>query len=209
MFKDLIVIGAGGHSKVVIESILTSTDYRIIGLIDQKEKVGQTVLSIPIIGTDSDLEQYYQNGIKNAVIAIGSIGNPHLRIKCYHRLKHIGYAFPNIIDKGALITNYKTLGEGNYIAKGAMINANTCIGNMCIINTGAIIEHDCNLGNFVHIAPHATVCGSVKIADKSHIGCSATIIQGMTVGHDSIIGAGSVVVHDVPSQVTVYGVPAK
>jgi len=209
MKKKVVLIGGGGHAESIIDSINSMKLYNIIGIIDTKENQETYVSGVKIMGEDQDLAYYFHNGIKNAVIAIGSIGNIELRLKTYDICKKIGYQFPNIIDKSAVLSNKIKIGEGNFIGKGTIINANVHIGNGCIINTGSIIEHDCIIEDFVHIAPGSVLCGRVVIKKHTHIGAHSTIIQNVTIGEDTLIGAGSLVLKDIPSCKVAYGSPIR
>jgi len=209
MKKRLVLFGGGGHAKSIIDSINTMGLYKIIGIIDRKEKRETYVSGVKIIGEEQDLEYYFHKGIKNVVIAIGSIGNIEKRLRVYEICKKIGYQFPNIIDKSAVVPNDLIIGEGNFIGKGAIINANVQIGNGCIINTGSIIEHDCIIEDLVHISPGSVLCGSVVIKKNTHIGANSTIIQNVTIGEGTLIGAGSLVLKDIQSYKVAYGSPIK
>lgn len=207
--KDILLIGGGGHCKSVIDTLKTLNKFNIIGILDVKEKVGRHIDNVKIIGTDERLKDYYSKGIRHAFITLGSIGNPQLRIKLYKNAKKLGYEFPIIIDKTAIVSDNSPIEEGTFIGKGTIINANTNIGKNCIINSGAIIEHDCKIKNFVHIAPGSVLSGGVVIGDNTHIGTNSTIIQNIKIGQNSIIGAGSVVVKNIKSNVKAYGNPCR
>lgn len=207
--EKIILIGGGGHCKSVIDTIRSSIKYEIIGIVDLKEKVGTFIGDIKIIGTDEDLEVFYKKGIRNAFITVGSIGNPALRIKLYNMARKIGFKFPIIIDKTAIVSKNTIIEEGTFIGKGAIVNTNSKIGKNSIINSGSIIEHDCIIGDFVHIAPGSVLSGGVIIGENTHIGTNSTIIQNIKIGQNTIIGAGSVVVKDVKSNVKCYGNPCR
>ncbi|ADZ85264.1 acetyltransferase [Cellulosilyticum lentocellum] len=209
MKPSVLLIGGGGHAKSVIDTLIHSNELEIVGIIDVKEKVGEEISGIKVIGTDADLPSYYAKGIRYAFISLGSIGIPNARIKLYHKLKKIGFSFPNIIDPTAILAENIQFGVGNFIGKGVIINTTTTIGDHCIINTGSIIEHDCNIENFIHLGPRSILCGGVQIGENSHIGASATILQYKKVGSNSIIGAGSLVNKDIPTYQTAYGIPCR
>jgi len=206
--EKIILVGGGGHCKSIIDSINDLKKFEIVGIIDKnyKKDIG---LDIDIIGSDQDLNSLYKSGIKNAFIAVGSIGDPSIRIKLYNLLKGIGYSFPIIIDKTAIVSSNSMIEEGVFIGKGAIINTNAVIKKQCIINSGAIIEHDCKINEFVHLAPGATLSGGVYIGKRTHIGTNSTIIQNINVGNDVIIGAGSVIVKNVKDGTKVYGNPGR
>lgn len=209
MKHKLLLIGAGGHCKVIVDLLLKSKEYDVAGIIDLKSRIGDNVFGIPVVGTDSDLKKFAKQGIKYCFISVGSAGDPSLRAKLYGLARKAGFLFPNLIHPSALASSQAALGDGNYIAPGVIINAGTQIGNNCILNTGAIIEHDCKLGDFVHLSPGAVLSGGVMIGDHSHIGSGSVVIQGLKIGTRAIVGAGSVVTKNVRSGTVVYGNPSK
>ncbi len=196
--NKLIIIGAGGHAKVVVDCIEEEKKYEITSLIDDAPPMS----FISFYKIDKrDMENNYQS--INAIIAIG---NPKHRKKIANQLKS---NFVMTIHPSAVVSKHAKIGEGCQIFATAVINAAASIGNHCIINTGAIVEHDCILGNFVHIAPNATLGGGVSIGESSHVGMGATVLQNITVGKNVIIGAGAVVTKDISDNCTVVGIPAK
>ena len=209
MKKKLLLIGAGGHCKVVIDLLLGFKEYDLIGIIDLKERVGDNIYGIQVVGTDSDLPMFYKKGIKYCFISIGSIGDPTLRVKSYNSAQKIGFKFPNLIHPSALISSQITIGCGNYIAPKVVINAGSHVGNNCIINTGTIVEHDCKVGHFVNLCPGSLLSGCVNIGDYSHIGTGSIVSHGLIIGTRVIIGVGSVVVKNMPNSVISYGNPCK
>ncbi|WP_270670123.1 acetyltransferase [Paraclostridium bifermentans] len=209
MKERIILIGGGGHSKSVIESIKSIGKFEIVGILDTYDKVGSYIYDIKIIGVDSDLKKYYNQGVKNAFVTLGSVGDPALRIKLYNYAYELGFEIPNIIDKTAIISPTSVLGKGNFIGKGAIVNCNTYIGNNSIINTGCIVDHDCKIEDFVHVAPGTVLSGGVSIGKNTHIGTNSTIIHCIEIGSNTTIGAGSVVVKNIGSNIKAYGNPCK
>jgi len=207
--KDIILLGGGGHCKSVIDSIRGANKFKIMGILDVKEKVGTVVNEIEILGSDEKLDDYYKLGIRYAFITLGSTGNANLRQKLYQKAIKVGYKFPLIIDRTAIMSKCVQIGDGTFIGKGTIINTDVSIGMNCIINTGAVIEHDCVIGKFCHIAPGSTLSGGVSIGDGTHIGTNSTIIQDINIGNNTIIGAGSVVVRDIRSTTKAYGNPCR
>ena len=141
MGKNLLLIGRGGHCSSVLDSVLSLGDYGKIGIIDEK---GDSLFSVPVIGTDEDLERLYSEGFKNAFIIVGSVGDTSVRKKIYKRLKEIGFEIETIIDPSALIAVGCEIGEGTFVGKNAVVNSGTKTDECTIINTGSIVEHDCN-----------------------------------------------------------------
>lgn len=206
--EKMILVGGGGHCKSIIDSINDLKQFEIVGIVDKKQKK-DIELGIGIIGSDENLNSIYKSGIKNAFIAVGSIGNPNIRIKLYDLLKNIGYNFPIIIDKTAIVSSNVIIKDGVFIGKGVIINTNAVIKKQCILNSGVIVEHDCKINEFVHLAPGATLSGGVTIGERTHIGTNSTIIQNINVGNDVIVGAGSVIIEDIKDGITVYGNPGR
>lgn len=217
--RRILLIGAGGHCRAVLDSLLALNCYEEIGLIDRKPSEMQEedenynpqdiIYECPFIGVDSDLELLFEEGYTEAFITVGSIGDTSIRRKIYNRLKQIGFQLPNIIDRTSIVSPFATLGEGVYIGKRAVVNANAYIGDCAIINTAAVIEHECTIGDFVHVAPGSTLCGNVTLGPDVHIGAGSIIRQGLKIGEGSVIGMGSVVLKDIASHITAYGNPCK
>ena len=206
---DIVLVGGGGHCKVVISILKKLDTFNISGISDLRENLGKEVLGIETRYTDDQLEELHDKGIKYAFVTLGSVGNPDNRIRLFEMLKQIGFEIPVIISKDAIVDESVEIDEGTVIMPGAIINPGTKIGKNCIINTGAIIDHDCMIGDHVHIAPGVTLSGSVKIGTGSHIGTGASVIHGIEIGSRVIVGAGSVVVNTVQDNKKVMGVPAK
>lgn len=207
--EEILLIGAGGHCKSVIDSILSLNIYKINGILDFKEKLGTSICGYPINYTDEDLEHLYEKGLRSAFICVGSIGDCLVRKKLYIRAKAIGYQFPTIFDASANISRFASLGEGVFVGKHCVINSDAIIGNMAILNTGSIVEHDCQIGDYAFISVGVNLSGGVIIGNETHIGTGANVIQGIHIGSNSIIGAGSVVTKNISSHKKAYGIPCK
>ncbi len=209
MKTKILLIGGGGHCRVVLDLLLSGKKYQIAGIIDSRKRLRDDIFGIPVIGTDRDLPRLFKSGIKYCFISIGSIGDVRPRVKLYELAKKIGFIFPNLISRSALVSSRSSLGAGNYIAPRAIVNAGARIGNNCIINTGAIVEHDCRIGDFSHISPGSVLSGGVSIGYRSHIGAGSVVIQNVKIAQKVVIGAGSVVTKDIPEGVVVYGNPCR
>lgn len=187
--EDIIIIGFGGHAKSVCDTIESIGQFNIVGYTDNEDKKSKYVY----LGTDDVLEDYFKKGIKYLAMGIGYLGKINIRERIYTYAKDIGYQFPVIIDKTAIVSENATINEGTFVGKGVIVNVEAKIGKMCIINTGAIIEHECRVGDFTHIAVGAVLCGQVTIGDRCLIGANATVIQQQEVKSMKIIPAGGVV----------------
>lgn len=205
--KKIVLIGAGGHCKVIIDIIKSANEYQIVGITDKSAK--GNLLNIPIIGDDSVLQNIYDNGTKYAFIGLGALGNINVRNIICDKLRKIGFKLPVLIHRNSIVSPYVKIGDGTCVMAGTVINAGTHISENCIINTGSIIEHDCKIGHNTHVSPNSSIAGTVTVGFNTHIGIGSSIIQGKIIGNNVTIGAGAVVINDIPDNSTAVGVPAK
>lgn len=212
--KKILLLGAGGHCKSIIDTLFGLNIYEDIAIVEKKDvnskhMLNEDILNIPIIGTDDDLEQLLSRGYKDAFISVGSFIDISIRKKLFNKIKTMGFNIPNIIDRTSIVSENAIIGEGNYVGKRAVINVNAKLSNCTIINTGSIVEHDCNIEPFVHLAPGSILCGNVFIGEGTHVGAGSIIKQGIHVGNNTMIGMGSVVVKDIGSNKKAFGNPCK
>jgi sugar O-acyltransferase (sialic acid O-acetyltransferase NeuD family) len=209
MSKELILLlGAGGHCKSVIEAIESQNEFDIAGILDLPEKFGQEVLGYPVVGSDENINEWVTK-ITNAVISVGQIKSAALRIKLYTKLKEAGANLPVIIASSAYVSRHSNISEGTVILHQAFVNAGASIGVNTIINSAAIIEHDAIVGSHTHISTGARVNGDCLIGSEVLVGSNAVIRNGINIQDRAIIGAGAVVVKNVSKGLTVVGNPAK
>ncbi|USL43539.1 acetyltransferase [Priestia megaterium] len=199
----LLILGAGGHGKVVSEIAQLMKQWEEIAFLDDREDISE-VLGISIAGKLADLPAL-RSEYEYAFVAIGS---NTARLKWTEKLSHHGFKIPILIHPSSIVSAKSSIGEGTVIMAGAVINTDARIGRSCIINTASTIDHDCILHRGVHTSPGAYLGGTVKIGERTWICIGATIINNINIGCDSVIAAGAVVTKDVPSNVLVAGVPA-
>lgn len=208
MSLPVLILGAGGHARVLLEA-LRSSSRQVAGIVDADEaRIGETVMGVPVIGTDEKVFDFRTDEIE-LVNGIGSVASTAKRVELFEVFKARGYRFATVVHPSAVIASDVELAEGAQIMAGAVIQVGAHIGMNSIVNTRAAVDHDCRIGAGVHIAPGVTLSGDVRVDDDVHIGTGATVIQGVHISENSVIGAGSVVLRDVPGGVTVYGVPAR
>jgi sugar O-acyltransferase (sialic acid O-acetyltransferase NeuD family) len=207
MNLPLILLGAGGHSRVLIETLL-ERDFHIIGVTTLDKSHKGSIKGVPIIGDDSMVLNYPIDEIR-LINAVGSVGAPIARTNLYQFYKELGFQFQQVIHPSSIIAQTAILAEGVQVMAGAVIQTDSKIGENSIINTKSSIDHDCNIGMNVHVAPGVTISGGVEIGNNVHIGTGSVIIQGIKIGDNCVIGAGSVVIDNIIQGKTVMGVPAK
>lgn len=191
--RKLVLLGAGGHCKSVLDTVLLCGIYDDIVFIDNKENIGVSIRGCKIIGTDDDLEKISRLRYRDAFVAVGPIKTTAIRRKIYKKLKEIGYRLINVIDPTSNISEDVRLGEGIFVEKKVIIKAGSQIENMAIINSGAIVEHDCVVKEFSHVSIGALLCGNVEIGSDCFIGANATVIQKIHIHSNSMIKAGEVI----------------
>ncbi|HJF74796.1 NeuD/PglB/VioB family sugar acetyltransferase [Gallibacterium anatis] len=203
MLKKVILIGAGGYAKSVLDS-LDKTKYEFYGFIDNFQTVGNYHLGYPILANkleDIDNKEKYSYFI--------SIGNNLNRLKHFLNLSKNNCNIINIIDKSAIISAGAKLGTGIFIGKLAIVNNGTIIGDNVIINTKALIEHGCLVENHSNISTNTTLNGDVIVEKMSFVGSSSVINGQLRIGAGAVVGSGAVVIKNVQPYTVVAGVPAK
>ncbi len=193
----MILYGASGHAKVVLDICL---------------KNGETITMV----LDDDLNKTdllghaVSHDVKDDVLVdqkmIISIGNNEVRKEISNKIKA---DYVNAIHPSAIIDPTVTLAKGIAVMANAVVNSHTRIGNHCIVNTASSVDHDCKLEDFVHISPKATLCGGVSIGEGTQVGAGAVVLPNVKIGKWCKVGAGAVVLKDVEDYATVVGNPGK
>lgn len=205
--EKIVIIGGGGHAKVVASIIKKLKNFDLLGYTDRENR--GTLLGAPYLGADEALASIIkQHGKCSAALGIGYLGKGDLRERIVEKLRGLGFTTPAVISPNAVINEEIQIGEGTIVMDGVVINSGSRIGRYAIINTQASIDHDCEIGDFTHIAPGVTLSGGVKVGARSFVGAGATVAQYKTIGDRCIIGAGAVVVNDCLEPGIYLGVPA-
>ncbi len=198
--KPVIVLGAGGHAKVVIDT-LQQSGREITGLTDPNIIKGNKYFDVNVLGDDGIIQEYMSDEVELAN-GLGTIPGSDLRWRIASRMRSLGYKFTIVIHPSAVIANSAYLEEGVQIMAGCILQPDVVVGRDTIINTGVSIDHDCQIGANCHIAPGVSLSGGVRIGDFVHIGTGATAIQNISIGSNSVVAAGSVIYRDIASGVT-------
>ena len=193
--KNVIVIGAGGHGRVVADIIRASGDF-VEGFLDDKEIQGFTTL-----GKVKDCEKYQDRYI------IIAVGNNEIRQKIAQKYPNLNYY--TAVHPSAIISPDVEIGAGSCVMPGVVLNSGAKIGRHCIINTHSTVEHDCIIGDYAHISPGAILCGTVTVGEHTQIGAGGVVKNNISIIADVLVGAGAVVVKDIVKKGTYIGVPAE
>jgi sugar O-acyltransferase (sialic acid O-acetyltransferase NeuD family) len=205
----IILVGGGGHCKSVIDVLVDSKEFKIIGILDMKDKVGSNLLGFPIIGTDEDIPKLITK-YKNFHITIGHILSNVNRVNLYNRIESLGGTFPVIKAYDAHISNFALINSGSFIGHKAVINAGAKIGCNCIINTGAVIEHDSIVEKHCHISTCVTLNADCQVGEGSFLSSHVVINRGVEIPPESRIYSGSIVTKSFKERgISLKGIPAK
>jgi len=198
---EIILVGAGGHTRACIDVIELSGKFKVTGLVDKNKSFKHEIIGYPVIGIDEDLQKL-RHKFKNVLITIGQIKSPETRINLFHLLHKLDYTFPSIVSPKAYVSKHAKIGDGTIVMHDALINSNSIVGKNCIINNKALIDHDSIIGDHCHVATGSIVNGQVTVGNGCLIGSGAIIKQSIIIGSNCVIGAGVVVKHNVePKQV--------
>lgn len=206
--EKIIIIGGGGHAKVLVSVIKKTGKYKILGYTDKKDN-GE-ILGVKYIGVDGEIAELMQKhkGL-NAALGVGCVRINRNREKLFLKFEKAGLKFPAVISPGATINEDVVIGAGSVVFDGCVINSGSRIGKCAIVNTGTVVEHDCVIGAFVHLASGCVISGGVRIGDSSFIGSGAVIRQYLEISKDCLVGAGSLVIGDLKSKGTYVGAPVR
>ena len=204
--NDIVLLGAGGHAKVVME-IFRAAGEKVAFCVVNSGGEAETLLGVPVlIGEKEQLIRLRQEGYSKAHVAIGPNS---VRKKLCELVTNFGFSLTSAIHPSAIISPTVTIGPGTAIMAGAIINACSVIGEGVIINAGATIDHDCSIGDYVHIAPQCGLAGVVMVGSLAFLGIGTKVIPKTTIGQNTTTGAGAIVVCDLPENGLAVGVPAR
>lgn len=196
MQKPVIIVGAGGHAKVLVDALLAS-GREIIGLTDPKVAKGTEVLADTfVLGNDDIISSYDPNDVE-LVCGLGSVSKTLSRDRLYVHFSNLGYRFAIVSHPSAIISRHAEIGEGCQIMAGAVVQCGVRLAENVVINTSASVDHDCVIGRSSHIAPGVHLSGDVSVGENSHIGTAAAIIQGIRIGKECLVAAGALALADL------------
>lgn len=201
---NLLIIGAGGHAKVVID-VARAAGFEPIAALDPAA-VGEICNGVEVTGSDSLAPEFFARGTRMAAVAVG---DNRLRCRIAERLQAIGFTFPRLVHPSAVVSGSAKIGNGTIVMCNAVVNADASVGDFVIVNSAAIVEHDCVLGRGAHVAPGTRLGGGVRIGCCALMGIGSVARPRSTVGDYAVVGAGSTIISDIPAGCIAMGSPAR
>lgn len=204
---QIVIVGAGGHGKVILDILRAAGKYDAVGFVDSSaDRAGKTIGGLPIFGPANVLPKLWQRGIRAAIVAIG---DSRARQQYAAVLREQRFELINAIHPTASVSATATLGRNIVIAALAAVCTEARIDDSVILNTACVVDHECEVGEGSHICPGAHLAGRVRVGRSAWVGLGANVIQCLSIGDHATVGAGAAVIRDVPAHSTVVGVPAR
>lgn len=207
--QRIVVIGAGGLAKRVLDLIERAGDRTVVGLIAPESAAGARFFGYAVLGDDAQLAALVaRHGVDGAVVAIGDNWR---RAAVAHAaaVAAPGLGFPAVVHPSALVARGATIGRGAIVSAAAVLDSDARVGDFALVHTGATVSHDAAIGDYASLGLHAVACGAARIGAYAAIGVGAHLIHRVSVGEHTVVGAGSTVTRDVPASVVAYGSPAR
>lgn len=207
MTPDVVIVGAGGHGKVVLDVLLAEGKFRPVGFVDNNPTLLDSYVGgLPVLGPINALPRLRRQKIRKAIVAIGE---NETRLEQAAKLREEGFDLVTAVHPTAFVSPRAVLGGGVVVGPKAAVVTEARVGDLAIVNTSAVIEHECDVGEGAHVAPGAVIAGRVRVGRGAFVGIGANVIQCLRIGEFAVVGAGAVVIDDVADRVTVVGVPAR
>lgn len=200
--KKIIILGAGGHGRVIAD-IALALGYDSIAFLDDATPADN--FPYTYLGKIPEADRFVDEHTEFVV----GIGSNIVRRRFQEVLTEKNYLLATLVHPSAVIGSNVVLAPGTVVMPGGIVNNGAHLGRGVIVNTSASVDHDCLIGDFCHISPGAHLCGTVELGENSMIGAGSTVINNLKIPSNTIIGAGSVVVRSLDESGIYFGVPAR
>ncbi|UZH55528.1 NeuD/PglB/VioB family sugar acetyltransferase [Salinimicrobium tongyeongense] len=206
--KEIIIVGTGGHAKVIVDMIHENQEYKIIGFTTINSD-SQEFCGYPVLGDDSVLSEYYDKGLRYAAIGVGAFKDNTLRRTVFEKVTKMGFKVPPLIDASCIISKSAVVKEGAFLARGVILNNDVKIGKNTVVYTASSIDHETLIGDHVLISAGVTIGAYTNIEEGVLCALGSKVVSGVRIGKDILVGAGAVVVNNIEKKGTYLGCPAK
>ena len=192
---QILLVGAGGHCRACIDVIEQEGRFSVAGLVGLPHEVGTRMLGYQVLGSDADLPKLLGE-YTHALVTVGQIKTPELRIRLFDQLRSRGCALPVIVSPRGYVSPHAVVGAGTIVMHGAVVNAGAIVGRNCIINSHSLIEHDAVISDHCHVSTMAAVNSGVRVEAGTFLGSNSSVRQGIQIGMRCVIGMGQSVLAD-------------
>jgi sugar O-acyltransferase (sialic acid O-acetyltransferase NeuD family) len=200
----ILIYGAGGHAKSVMEMVLQNNVHAIAGIVDDdKHLAGKQVLGIPVLGTRALLPALVEQSVILAANGVGGIIDISRRVRIFELLESAGFTFPALTHPRATVEPSAKVGDGVQVFANAYVGSEAILHSRCIVNTNAVVSHDCEIGAYTHVAPGALLAGHVHVGERTLVGMGVTTTIGVKIGSGVRIGNGAIILADVPDRMVI------
>jgi len=207
--QDLVIIGAGGNTRVIIDMITHNPGYRVVALLDDDPALlGRHMMGVPVVGPRMTLGALTRRGVRQAVVGIVGATSVILRRQICRETREAGFEIPSIHHPSAIVAESAVMGTGLLIMAGAIVNPCATIEDDVLINTGSIVEHDCVIEQGAFLGPGVKLAGNTRVGRYAFVGIGAVSVPGIRIGEESLVAAGAVLTRDIPARHFARGVPA-
>jgi UDP-perosamine 4-acetyltransferase len=204
--RRCVILGGGGHARVLIDCLRASKEAVPVAIVDANELLwGTTILGVQVVGGDEKLKEMRDQGVSRFAVGLGGTKDNGPRRTLFERAMALGFRPVSVRHPSAICSPSAEIGAGSVLYPRSVVNACAKLGMNVIVNTGAIVEHDCVIGDHAHISTGAVLCGAVTVGDMAHIGAGAVVRQNQRIGARAVVGAGATVVEDVNDGARVWG----
>jgi len=201
--NGLLILGAGGHAKTLIDLVRQTHHYSLIGLVADPLPPTPDVLGVPVLGGEELLPNLHEQGFRLIANGVGSPHRNRTRQEIFVRLADYGFTCPTLVHSRAAVEPSAVLGPGVQVLGMAFVGSHVRVGFGAIVNLGAIASHDCVIGDFAHVAAGAVLSGCVEVGTGALIGAGASVASGVKIGEWAQIGMGAQIEADVPPNATI------
>jgi len=198
--RSILIYGAGGHAKSVMEMLKSLGNFEIIGIVDDHIPANAKILDIPVLGSRNILGELRKKGVLMSANGVGGIVDINIRKKIFEILEQNDFSLPKLIHPRATLEASACVYDGVQVFANAYIGSEVVLKSCCMVNTNAVVSHDCIVGAYSHISPGALMAGHVQVGESSLVGMGVTTAIGIKIGDNVRIGNGAIIYADVPSK---------
>lgn len=207
--KNLIIIGARGWGREVYLQYTICKEAGLIdcsckGFLDSKtDALDEYEGYPPIIG---NVEDYI---IQPDDVFFCAMGDVKWRKHYASIIEEKGGEFINLVHPEAVLGKNIRLGKGCYIGRNVEMSCDITIGDFVSLFSCCALGHDSVIGDYSHLGFASFLGGYAQIGKGVTVHPNAKILPHVKVADEAVVGAGSVVIKNVKSGTTVFGIPAK